>query len=604
MIVQHLLEALGPGLASALEKKEFTDLTPVQEAVLDPSLARRDLRITSQTGSGKTVAIGFVLRSLVEKPAKALQGVARPRALVVAPTRELARQLANELTWLYASMGGKVLSVTGGSSTRDERRALATGPAVVVGTPGRLLDHLTRGAIDASQLDTVVLDEADHMLDLGFREELEAILAAVPSEHRTLLVSATFPREVRALADRVQKNPATVEGTPLGLAHADIDHVVHLVHARERIDAIVNLLLANPEEQTLVFARTRLDVADIAAELARAGFATSSLSGDMEQRERNQALAAFRRGDLRVLVATDVAARGIDVQDIARVIQAEPPTDPDSYTHRSGRTARAGRKGTSSLLVAPAALAKTNHLLMRAKVKYRFEPIPTADDIKRCADERLYEDLTRAEPEGHPGFDAHSWELAKRLAEGPEATRTVARLLARIRKAGPAEPREVHPLQPPSAAPVARGGGAARPTGQRPAGPRSFVPFRVSYGQNAGAEPRRVLAMACRRGRIEGTNIGAIRVFRNYSVVEVASDVAEAFATAAAEPDARDKRIVIAREREHAAMQSPRDAKVREGYPRGGSKAGGPLGHAAGPRVWAKPHAKKDAKPAPRFSAK
>jgi ATP-dependent RNA helicase DeaD len=594
MIAQHLLDALGPRLAAALENKGFTDLTPVQEAVLDPSLEGRDLRITSQTGSGKTVAVGFMLRALVDAAAKTFGGVARPRALVVAPTRELARQLEHELTWLYASMGGKVVSVTGGASVRDERRALGTGPAVVVGTPGRMLDHLTRGAIDASQLDTVVLDEADHMLDLGFREELEAILAAVPAEHRTLLVSATFPREVRALADSVQKSPVTVEGTPLGLAHADIDHVVHLVHARERIDAIVNLLLANPEEQTLVFARTRLDVADIAAELAKAGFATNSLSGDMEQRERNRALSAFRRGELRVLVATDVAARGIDVQDIARVIQAEPPTDPDAYTHRSGRTARAGRKGTSSLLVAPSALAKTAHLLMRAKVKYRFEPVPTAEDIKRRADERVCDDLTRPDPEGAPGFDARTWAMAKRLAEGTDVTRAIARLLVRIRQAGPAEPREVHPLAPPSATPGVRPTGATRPIGGRPTGPRDFVPFRVSYGQSLGAEPRRVLAMACRRGRIQGTSIGAIRIFRNYSVVEIASDVAEAFATAAAEPDARDKRIVISRERLPPGGQPMREPKARNGYPRGPHV---PPNRASRPHGSGKPHANKWAEP-------
>jgi ATP-dependent RNA helicase DeaD len=587
MIAPHLLEALGPGLTSALEKKGFTDLTPVQQAVLEPRLAGRDLRITSRTGSGKTVAVGFTLRALVEKPAKASAGVARPRALVIAPTRELARQLEQELTWLYASMGGKVVSVAGGSSSRDERRALSSGPAVVVGTPGRMLDHLTRGAIDPSQLDTVVLDEADHMLDLGFREELDAILAAVPAEHRTLLVSATFPREVRALADSVQKNAVAVEATPLGSAHADIDHVVHLVHAHERIDAIINLLLANPEEQTLVFARTRIDVADIAAELAKAGFATSSLSGDMEQRDRNQAMAAFKRGELRVLVATDVAARGIDVQDIARVIQAEPPTDPDSYTHRSGRTARAGRKGTSSVLVAPSALARTSHLLTRAKVSFRFEPVPTADDIKKRADERFYEDLTRAESESHPAFDARAWDLAKRLAEGPDVTRTVARLLARIRKAGPADPREVHPVRPPTATPGA-GTQSGRQMGRRPVVARSYVPFRVSYGQSLGAEPPRVLAMACRRGRISGTSVGAIRVFRNFSVVEVASDVAEAFEKAAAQPDARDKRIVISRE--HVGAHRP-DAR-------------GPQGQRSRLHGGAKPHPSPRPHATPRPSAK
>ena len=347
---------LRQAFASALEKKGFSSLTSVQQAVLDPALEGRDLRITSQTGSGKTVALGLVVADIVTSMAThAKGGVAKPRVIVVAPTRELAKQVEEELAWLYAAVGVTVTSVTGGASIRDERRALAAGPAVVVGTPGRLLDHLERGSIDASGVGAIVLDEADRMLDLGFREDLLAILDHAPRGRRTHLVSATFPREVCALADRVQNDPAHVEGTKLGTANTDIEHVIHLVDSRQRLDAIINLLLATPEAQTLVFARTRADVAHLTRELEHAGFSVSSLSGEMEQPARNRALLAFKRGSLHALVATDVAARGIDVQDIARVIHAEPPGDADAYTHRSGRTGRAGRKGTSPILVTPGA---------------------------------------------------------------------------------------------------------------------------------------------------------------------------------------------------------------------------------------------------------
>ena len=194
------------------------------------------------------------------------------------------------------------------------------------------------------------------MLDLGFREDLEAILAMLPAERRSHLVSATFSRDVVALADRFQKDPVHVEGTRLGEANADIEHVVHLVEPCQRVDALVNLLLADEEAKSLVFARTRADVARIAGELAEAGFVVRTLSGEMEQPERDRALAAFRQGGVQALVATDVAARGIDVRDIARVIQIEPPTDVETYTHRSGRTGRAGKQGTSVLFVAPLAL--------------------------------------------------------------------------------------------------------------------------------------------------------------------------------------------------------------------------------------------------------
>ena len=306
---------------------------------------------------------------------------------------------------------------------RDRRRELPRraarprgGPAIVVGTPGRLLDHLSRGAIDPSQLGAIVLDEADRMLDLGFREDLEAILAYAPAGHRTHLISATFPRGVQALADACRTTPRTSKARRSARpTRTSITSSTWSTRA-ERVDAIVNLLLANPDEQTLVFARTRADVAG-PPELRQAGFAVSSISGEMEQPERNRALADFKRGKLRVLVATDVAARGIDVQDIARVIHAEPPDDADSYTHRSGRTGRAGRKGRSSVLISPSALSKTAILLKRARVQFRMEPIPTADDIQRSLDNRYLASLSEADPEGFAGYEPRVWALAEKLAQ-------------------------------------------------------------------------------------------------------------------------------------------------------------------------------------------
>jgi ATP-dependent RNA helicase DeaD len=643
---------LGPALTGALEQRGFERLTTVQEAVLDPALAGRDLRITSQTGSGKTVAIGIAVRELVAGAVKDAKersksdGASRgPRVLVVAPTRELARQVEEELRWFFAALGARVASVTGGASYRDERRALADSPAVIVGTPGRLLDHLNRGGIDPSALGAVVLDEADRMLDLGFREDLEAILKYAPEGHRTHLISATFPRGVQALADRVQTEPAHVQGTPLGAANADIDHVVHLVDPYERVDDMVNLLLQYPDEQRLVFARTRVDVARIARELANSGFAVSSISGEMEQPERNRALADFKRGKLRVLVATDVAARGIDVQDITRVIHAEPPDDADSYTHRSGRTGRAGRKGQSAVLSSPSALGKTTMLLRRARVTFRIEPIPTADDIRRGGEDRVVAELSANDPEGFKGHDERLWNVAKRLAsDSANVTRTIARLLQRTNFSGPTEPRTVRVFaKPDSAKPAAndrrkpsggrttwdsgesrgrrfegaRAGGSSdqrggddaaerawhrrepragmphrhessslrpdragfhrdavspthrangatavngegprrsesrAPNGHPPARPArggSFVPFRVSWGGEQGADARRLLAMVCRRGEVRGADVGNIHVARGFSTVEIAANVADAFAETVARPDPRNPRVFIHRD--------------------------------------------------------
>lgn len=604
-----LSNRLGSSLASALERKGYTALTAVQEAVLDPALEGRDLRISSQTGSGKTLAIGFVIRSVVgaDSTDESSEKPAGPRALVITPTRELAHQVQNELTWLYQGTAAKVISVTGGGSYRDEMRALHRGPAVIVGTPGRLLDHLKKGSFDPSGLKAVVLDEADRMLDLGFREDLEAIFGFTPNERQTHLCSATFPHDVRALADRVQKKPAHVQGTRLGAANADIEHVIHLVHANQKVDAIINLLLARPDEQTLVFARTRADVADITQELVQAGFRASSLSGEMEQRARNHTLASFKRGDVRVVVATDVAARGIDVQDIARVIHADPPTDSDSYTHRSGRTGRAGRKGTSALLVAPAQIVQATRILRNIGVPHRTEAIPTADEIRRARDERVFEELT-AEAETDGLSDPRVERLASRLAKSPDVARVLSRLLTRSRYIGETEPRDVQPIAPPvgryerrNDSRDSRGGGryesrdsrgGARPEFRdsrgrsreesRPARSSArhaensgdaFTPFKVSWGGKDGADPRRLLAIICRRGRVQSSDIGAIKIERSFSIVQVKNGVVPTFKEAVNQPDKRDPgiRIEVSTRGDHVPTTNARDERARG--PQGSTRA-------------------------------
>src|SRR5580698_7792016 len=415
-----LTHRVGPALASALATMGYDTLTPVQEAVLDEALEGRDLRITSQTGSGKTIAIGFAVRDLLDDLTTQFGGPARPRVLVLAPTRELAKQVADELSWLYAPLRVRVAAVTGGAGYVDQKRALASNPAVIVATPGRLRDALERGKIDATALAAVVLDEADSMLDLGFREDLEAILAKLPAERRSHLVSATFSRDVVSLADRFQREPVHVQGTLLGAANVDIEHVVHLVEPGQRVDALINLLLADEDAKSLVFVRTRADVARIAGELAEAGFVVRTLSGEMEQAERDRALAAFRQGGVQALVATDV-------RDIARVIQVEPPSNVETYTHRSGRTGRAGKQGTSVLFVAPPHYPAIARGLARAKIAHRIEPVPRPEAIQRAREEKLVAWLAR-EGDGET-IDPHAISLAERIVQGGSLVSSVARLI-------------------------------------------------------------------------------------------------------------------------------------------------------------------------------
>jgi ATP-dependent RNA helicase DeaD len=523
------------GLGSALEARGFDDLTEVQRAVLAPELAGRDLRISSETGSGKTVALGLAIAG--ELCGQRVNGKhAAPNALVITPTRELAAQVAREMTWLLRPLGAGVAVVTGGTSISSEFRALGRSPAVVVGTPGRLLDHIKRSSVAVDQVSAVVLDEADEMLDMGFRDELEAILEATPAERRTHLVSATLPRAVMRLADRYQRDPIRVAGTDPSAANSNITHVAHMVALRDRSSALINLLLHQPDAQTLVFVRTRAATTEVAGELAAAGFAAIPLSGEMGQRERFAAVEAFRRQQVRVVVATDVAARGLDIDGIARVVHYDSPDGTEGYTHRSGRTGRAGNTGVSVALVPPRSRERLERMARHAGVEIRWMPLPEPKDIAAEADRRLIAQLD-ARLEG-PALDPRQRELAQSLLAGRDPVDVIAAILERSGHAGPCEPKEISAPPPPPRSP--------RRDADSAAADQAFEPFYVSWGSSAGASPSRLLAMVCRRGGVRGTHVGAIKVGPHRSIVEVASHEADGFARKAAVRDRRNPRIKIA----------------------------------------------------------
>jgi ATP-dependent RNA helicase DeaD len=599
-------------LRDAMLERGFSSLTPVQAAVVEPGLEGRDLRISSQTGSGKTVAVGLVIAAWVARGEGVREGRSgegvregrpgegaregrsgegaprerscRPRAIVIAPTRELAAQVSNELAWLLAPLGARTITVTGGTNVGVELRALARGAEVVVGTPGRLLDHLNRGAVDASDARAVVLDEADQLLDLGFRDELEAIVEALPEERQTLLVSATFPRDVLALAERYQSDPVAVAGTPPGDANADIAHVGHLVRADERLDALINLLLlAPPDERTLVFTRTRAGAAELADLLASERFPAASLTGEMEQRERTRTLEAFRSGALKVLVATDVAARGIDVPEIERVIHFDVPDNDEVYTHRSGRTGRAGRKGTSHVLVPPSRHRMVSEMVRRTRGRLEWRPVPSPERVLEAEAERLEARILDSEAPSDPRL----LDLAEKLLDQADPLEIVTRLLAIADQNAPCRPRRVSSIDLPSAP---RPGGGPAP--RRHAG--APVTFRVGWGAHHGADPRRLLALVCRRGQVRGSDIGAIYVGATSSTVEVAASVADHFASAVRAPDPRDGHIRITPLSHAPPAQSaepPRSLrKVRpeEGPPRP-HKGKRPFGRPTAAPRWASP---------------
>jgi ATP-dependent RNA helicase DeaD len=568
------LEQAPAGLGAALRKAGFEQFTAIQQAILAPDLTGRDLRISSQTGSGKTVALGLLLAQTVAAAAAAptprktrKSSPAAPVALIIAPTRELAGQLGRELRWLYAPLRGRVLVVTGGTSVMQERAQLQTLPQVVIGTPGRLLDHLRAGAMTLEALQTVALDEADEMLDMNFEEELDGILGYAPEARTTHLVSATFPREVVRLADRFQQEPVSVQGTALGKANADIEHVVMHVRQADRFAAAINVLLRYPEDKTLLFVRTRTETVRLADELCTAGLAARALNGEMSQRERTATFTQFRTGTVRYLVATDVAARGLDVQDIGRVIQVDLADNADVFTHRSGRTGRAGRRGTNVIFAASRAEFRVQGMLRGAGVQARLAPIPTPEEIFAAADERLGESILRELSSSQRDVDARSRDLAERLLAEHSPAELVAWLLQRDAGRSQGSPRQVRDDATPTRRErKPRKAGTTSRSRQRPQG--DFVTYQVSWGAHGGADTRRLLAMVCRRGDVSSEVVGAIRVAPKSSTVDIASSVAPQFERAVARPDKRNPRAQFRRWNPGAMAKHP-GKKIRPAAPEG-----------------------------------
>ncbi len=540
-----------PALARALAEHNYTDATPVQAAVLEADAATRDLLVSAQTGSGKTVAYGLAIAPTLLGDAEVLPPAGAPLALVVAPTRELALQVNRELSWLYGPAGARVVSCVGGMDPRREQRALAAGVHIVVGTPGRLRDHLERRSLVIDQIKAVVLDEADEMLDLGFREDLEFILETTPPERRTLLFSATMPSGIATLAKRYQRNALRLEVAGRREAHADIEYRAIRVLPKESEHAVVNLLRYFEAPSALVFCNTRETVRHLQAVLLERGFSTVSLSGELSQNERNHALQALRDGRARVCVATDVAARGIDLPGLDLVIHADLPNSAETLQHRSGRTGRAGRKGVSVLLVPQSRRRRAEGMLVAANAQPVWSGPPTVEEIRTLDQQRLVSDPLLAEENSEEDLVMARAILAERSAED------IAAALVRVyRSRLPAAEDCIDPgfHQDSRKAPPSPTDRRKDKTGSRPSSGPAWDPveqdaktgpamwFRLDLGRKQNADPRWILPMLCRRGHVQKQDIGAIRIFDLETKFEVKGSAARAFARAIegqASPDGR-----------------------------------------------------------------
>jgi ATP-dependent RNA helicase DeaD len=549
--------ATHPALERALAAQGYAEPTPVQAAVLAPEAAGRDLLVSAQTGSGKTVAFGLAFGPTLLGEAERLTNPGAPLALVIAPTRELALQVNAELTWLYKDAGAVVVSCVGGMDPRREQRALAAGCHIVVGTPGRLKDHLERGNLNSKALRVVVLDEADEMLDMGFREDLEEILDSAPEGRRTLLFSATIAKEIAALARRYQRDAMRIDTIQRNEPHGDIEYRAMRVAPNEVEHAVVNVLRFFEAPGALVFCNTRDGVRHMHAALRERGFSVVGLSGELGQRERSDALQALRDGHARVCVATDVAARGLDLPDLGLVIHADLPVNKAGLLHRSGRTGRAGRKGVSVLIVPYTRRRKAEMLLSSGNIDAEWGAAPTADAIRAKDQVRLLEDPILAEPAAEEDL-----ALAAKVLE-TKSPEEVAAALIRLYRARLPSPEDLFedPRDRGSSAKGDRWSPDRAERGERPdrgdrpdRGEREFgkpdrlspddvVWFRVTVGRKNNADPKWLIPLICRLGHVTKPDIGAIRIFDNETKFEISKGAEAKFSSAIKATEGEDIRI-------------------------------------------------------------
>lgn len=385
-------------IENTLTEKGYTKLTKVQEAVLEVAPQLRDLLVSSQTGSGKTVAYGLAMSFQILSGDQPLPRPSRPLALIITPTRELALQVKSEISWMYRQCEARVITTVGGMSQRKEQSNIEEGVHILVGTPGRIRDHLTRYPKLFSELKSVVLDEADEILKLGFREDIEYILSAMPEKKQTLLFSATLPKPIFSIVHNYQHDPIQLKIADEARVEPNIVFKAILTPEHQMIPVITNLLLSYNAETTMVFCNTRLGVTKLHAALNDRHFSSIALSGEMEQHTRNVVLQRIRNGQDRICVATDVVARGIDIPSVSLVIHADLPTDAEKLQHRSGRTGRAGRSGTSIILVPYTQRRKAERLFAQAKISATWCPPPAMSEIDQALKERMIQHPSLLEP--------------------------------------------------------------------------------------------------------------------------------------------------------------------------------------------------------------
>ena len=410
-------------ILKAINEAGFTEPSPVQAEAIPLVLQGHDIVAQAQTGTGKTAAFGLPTMSMIDANQNRVQ------LLVITPTRELATQVSDELYSLGRFCGIKTVTIYGGSSYSRQIGLIEKGASVIVATPGRMLDLLKNGRLPGFAPKMVVLDEADEMLDMGFLEDIEEIFTYLPKERQTLLFSATMPEPIKRLASKILHEPKFVSITPKDhTTNEDIEQLYYVINEYERDDAMIRLLDALEPEKSIVFCRTKKEVDRLSTQLMAVGYAAKGLHGDMEQNQRESVIKAFRSSQIEILVATDVAARGLNVADISHVFNYHMPFDPESYVHRIGRTGRAGKKGTAITLVTPIEFHSMQRIGKKVGSKMEHRIVPSLRDVKENKLVKIADDIKNAE------LNENASKLLAILEEEMDMSQIALKLLSNLLK--------------------------------------------------------------------------------------------------------------------------------------------------------------------------
>ncbi|MBP2016883.1 ATP-dependent RNA helicase DeaD [Symbiobacterium terraclitae] len=490
---------LSEKVLKALDDMGFEEPSPIQEQAIPSLLQGRDVIGQAQTGTGKTAAFGVPIVERWDPKLRAVQ------AIVLTPTRELAIQVAEEITKIGKYARVKTIAIYGGQSIERQIRSLRFGVDVVIGTPGRILDHLGRGTLDLSQVRIVVLDEADEMLDMGFIDDIEKILQATPAERQTLLFSATMPPEIRRLAGRYMRDPITISVTPQQLTVPQIDQYFYEVRPSFKTEALTRILDIENVERGICFCRTKKGVDELVEALQARGYQAEGIHGDMNQAQRNRVMSRFREGYIELLVATDVAARGLDISDVTHVFNYDIPQDPESYVHRIGRTGRAGRTGTAVTLVTPREFPQLRLIERVIKTRLQRRPVPSLTDVAEKQREQLKEKLIKVLEENQLG---EFKQMAEDLMAEYDPSDLVAAALKLVSGEG----------KPSQAAAQTDFGDTGAEAG--------MVRFFLNVGRAQSIQPADIVRTIAQEANIPGSVIGLINIYDRFTFVEVPKDVA------------------------------------------------------------------------------